>query len=141
MKRPSFSDLTPEQQATFGNGVGPYWLPAWARTFITSSASWFFQDASWRHHDFGYVVGGDRWDRARCDWKFLIAMLRDAVDQQNRITKERYLGAIPPAVLLSLLFFIAVRLGGQFGSFEYRDRYATLDEVIAAYDTGDDHHV
>ncbi|KIC38168.1 hypothetical protein RA27_20625 [Ruegeria sp. ANG-R] len=135
MRRPSFSDLTPAQQGNFGNGVGPYWLPASARRWITKTASWFFRSASWRHHDFGYAVGGDRWDRARCDWKFLQAMLRDAVTQDG--------GPIAPAVVwlvlaseaavLSLLFYLAVRIGGQFGSFEYRDQYASLEEVLEAY--------
>lgn len=127
--RPSFDDLTPEQQRQFGNGVGPYWLPDWARDLITQTASWFFKDASWRHHDFGYVVGGDRWDRARCDWKFFRAMLRDAASQPRWI----WLVAAPTATLISLLFWIAVRIGGQLGSFEYRERYATLEEVMEAY--------
>jgi hypothetical protein len=129
IKRPNFHDLTPLQQAQFGNGVGPYWLPAWARHLITTTVSWFFKDASWRHHDFGYVVGGDRWDRARCDWKFLVAMLRDAWTQEG----WSWPLAVPIAVLISLFFYLNVRLFGQFGSFEYRDTYATLDEVIEAY--------
>ena len=138
IKRPSFHDLTPAQQAQFGNGVGPYWLPGWARQLITQTASWFFKDASWRHHDFGYAVGGDRWDRARCDWKFLTAMLRDARTQNHR--SENPLGvmllnlvAVPTAILIALFFYVAVRIGGQLGSFEYRDSYASLDEVIATY--------
>ena len=129
MKRPSFHDLTDAQQAAFGNGVGPYWLPDWARHLITESASWFFKDASWRHHDFGYVVGGDRWDRARCDWKFLVAMLRDAHTQDHKL----WFVALPIAVVISLLFYVSVRLFGQCGSFQYRDSYATLEEVIEAY--------
>ena len=128
MRRPSFDDLTPEQQAQLGNGLGPYWLPDAVRRFITQKASWFFKDASWRHHDFGYAVGGDRWDRARCDWKFLRAMLRDAVTQD-----ALWLFSAPFAITFSLVFFLAVRIGGGWGSFEYRDRYASLDEVLATY--------
>ncbi len=128
MQRPSFHDLTSAQQATFGNGVGPYWLPTWVRDFITKTASWFFNDASWRHHDFGYVVGGDRWDRARCDWKFLTAMLRDALSQN----KWRVL-RIPIALLIALFFYVMVRTFGQFGSFDYRDSYASIEHVRAAY--------
>lgn len=130
MQRPSFRDLTPAQQVKFGNGVGPYWLPDWTRRLITNTASWFFENASWRHHDFGYVVGGDRWDRARCDWKFLVAMLRDAWTQRGwlRVLK------VPTAILISLVFYICVRIGGGWGSFDYRDSYATIDEVIAAYE-------
>ena len=129
MRRPSFHDLTLEQQARFGNGVGPYWLPDWARAGITSTACWFFKDASWRHHDFGYVVGGDRWDRARCDWKFLIAMLRDAITQP-RLT---WPVAAPVAVLISLFFYVNVRLFGQLGSFRNRDRYLSIDEIMTRF--------
>lgn len=129
MSRPSFHDLTPEQQAQFGNGVGPYWLPDRLRQMITKTASWFFKDASWRHHDFGYAVGGDRWDRARCDWKFLIAMLRDALSHPLIWSPI----AAPTALLMSLVLFLAVRIGGQFGSFKYRNGYASLDDVIEAY--------
>ncbi len=128
MARPKFSDLPPEQQAKFGNGVGPYWLPDRWRKAITETASWFFDEASWKHHDFGYVVGGDRWDRARCDWKFYAAMLRDAC----RHTQRWFPLTIPFALILSTVFYFAVRIGGQFGSFDYRDSYATLPEVLAS---------
>ncbi len=125
MARPRFHELTVEQQARFGNGAGPGWFPAWARAWITRGASWFFQDASWRHHDFGYVVGGDRWDRARCDGKFLAAMVRDALSQDGAWGWLK----IPPALVLSVVFYGAVRIGGQFGSFHYRDQYASLEEI------------
>ncbi|MBI1495408.1 hypothetical protein [Halocynthiibacter styelae] len=128
MKRPSFHDLTPEQQAQFGNGVGPCWLPDPLRRMITETASWFFKDASWRHHDFGYAVGGDQWDRARCDWKFFMAMLRDALSHPKwRIIR------IPLALMIALMFFLAVRIGGQLGSFEYRADYASLEEILEDY--------
>lgn len=140
MRRPSFHDLTPAQQERFGNGLGPYWLPAPVRRFITMTASWFFKDASWRHHDFGYAVGGDRWDRARCDWKFLQAMMRDAVSQKSGwpLLPQIVWGLkVAPAIAISLFFFLAVRIGGQFGSFVYRGRYATLEEVLETYQTPD----
>jgi hypothetical protein len=126
MQRPKFKDLIPEQQVHFGNGLGPYWLSDRMRRFITYNMSWFFDDASWRHHDFGYSVGGDRWDRARCDWKFLRAMWRDALSQNH-------LWMIPVALLLALTFYLAVRIGGQFGSFNYSPRYASLDEIMAPH--------
>jgi len=133
MRRPSFRDLDPVQQKLFGNGLGPYWLPGRVRRFITRTASWFFRDASWRHHDFGYAVGGDRWDRARCDWKFLRAMLQDAVSQKSGwpvAPQMVWLLKVPIAVVISVSFYLAVRIGGQFGSFVYRDRYASLEEVL-----------
>ena len=127
MQRPQFEQLTPEQQLNFGNGVGPGWLPASVRDFITKTASWFFKSASWRHHDFGYAVGGDRWDRARCDWRFYAAMLKDAFCQRYALL------TLWPALILATAFYVAVRIGGQFGSFEYRDHYATLAEIIEVY--------
>jgi hypothetical protein len=131
--RPSFSDLTPAQQALFGNGLGPFWWPDRLRTFVTSRASWFFGEASWRHHDFGYAVGGDRWDRARCDWRFFQAMWRDAWRFDRGDTQSLSYWLLPTelvAAALSVVFYLAVRLGGQFGSFQYRDRYATLSEAL-----------
>ncbi len=136
MRRPSFSDLAPAQQKLFGNGIGPYWLLAGVRRWITKKASWFFRDASWRHHDFGYAVGGDRWDRARCDWKFLRAMLKDAMSQKSTwpvAPQIAWLLKAPAAMAISLVFYIAVRIGGQFGSFVYRDCHATLEEVLNTY--------
>ncbi len=130
MSRPKFTDLTPEQQAKFGNGVGPYWLPDRLRTLITETASWFFDKASWKHHDFGYVVGGDRWDRARCDWKFYAAMLKDAL----RHNQKWFPLTVPIALILSTVFYVAVRIGGQFGSFVYRKTYASLEEVLSSED-------
>ncbi|KPN64248.1 hypothetical protein SAMN04488527_101249 [Aliiroseovarius crassostreae] len=125
--RPSFHSLTPEEQAQFGNGVGPYWMPDWMRQLITGAASWFFQTASWRHHDFGYAVGGDRYDRRRCDDKFLLAMLKDAVTQVG----DLWLLKCYPAIVVAIIFYLAVRIGGQFGSFKYREQYASLDEVLS----------
>lgn len=126
MKRPSFDDLTEEQKQNFGNGIGPFWLSDRIRNLITETASWFFKDASWRHHDFGYVVGGDRWDRARCDWKFFTAMSKDALTQRWPLAVI----TIPAALIMSIVFYVAVRIGGQFGSFEYRDGYADLAQVL-----------
>ena len=65
--RPSWSSLTSDQQRHFGNGVGPGWLPKWARKLITGAMSWYFSDASWRHHDFGYAVGRTERERWRYD--------------------------------------------------------------------------
>ena len=109
------NNVTPDEQATYGNGVGPDWFPDGLRHLITNTASWFFADASWRHHDFGYAVGGDRWDRARCDWKFFTAMLRDAISQ----SKWRIL-SIPLALLIAVFFYAMVRAFG-FASYNYRN--------------------
>ena len=134
MKRPSFFDLTADERARFGNGLGPFWLPNAAREFITDKASWFFQHASWRHHDFGYSVGGDLFDRARCDWKFFAAMCKDAISQ----SRHRFV-RVPIALILSMLFYTMVRFFGAFGSFDYRDGYASLDEIRATYLSNEDY--
>ncbi len=66
-------DLTPQQQANFGNGCGPAWLPAFITNFIFG---WFFS-ASCRRHDFAYGRGGNEADRKVADVGFLTAMLGD----------------------------------------------------------------
>jgi hypothetical protein len=54
-------------------------------------------------------------------------MWRDALTQCHW-------SAVPLALFLSALFYIAVRIGGQFGSFEYRDGYADIQEITVAFD-------
>lgn len=129
IKRPQFEDLAPDDQLRFGNGVGNNHMPVWLRQFLTTTASWFFKDASWRHHDFGYSVGGDKWDRRRCDGKFLDAMLDDAWHQPLWIWPL----AAPIALSIALVFYAAVRLGGA-RSFRFQDGYSPLEEIFAQND-------
>ena len=126
MSRPKFTDLPPERRLDFGNGVGPSWFPAGFRLFVTQKCSWFFEDASWRHHDFGYAVGGDEFDRWRCDWKFFMAMCKDSMSQPSRVR----VSTVPVALLISLVFFVAVLFVGWRGSFRYDSRYAKLEEIV-----------
>lgn len=126
--RPTWSDLTPEQQSYFGNGIGPSWFTEKTRAMITGTCSWFFQEASWKHHDFGYCVGYRESDRRDCDWKFFKAMIRDALSQDDmRLVK------VPVALVISIVFFLAVRLFGWYKSFEYGDQYHTLKEVLSEF--------
>lgn len=125
IKRPSFSDLSADERKHFGNGVGPYWLSDRCRALITKTASWFFKNACWRHHDFGYAVGGDRFDRARGDWRFFIAMLKDAMSSNIFIA--------PLAVTISAVFYISVRIGGGWGSFKYRNAYASISVILKSF--------
>lgn len=56
-------------------------------------------------------------------------MTRDAVTQP-----WPYLPiSAPLAVLISIVFYRAVRIFGQFGSFRYSERYASLDEVLDTF--------
>ncbi|KPU83692.1 hypothetical protein JI58_07905 [Marinosulfonomonas sp. PRT-SC04] len=129
MARPSFADLTPAQQAHFGNGLGPSWLPNWLRTSITETASWFFKDASWRHHDFGYSLGYTKAHRRQYDWKFYRAMLRDAVSQPALI----WIVAAPVAILIATLFFLAVRAFGGRSGFHFGTGYRSLEQILSDY--------
>ncbi len=115
--RPSYRDLTPEQRKQLCNGVGSDWQPAWQRKALTKLSGWFFSEASWCHHDFGYTVGHTEAHRLEYDRKFLAAMLRDA----GRGGFIRYVIAMP----LSLLFYVFVRVFGRF-SFAYSDDYRSI---------------
>ncbi len=119
MDRPRWSDLTPAQQARFGNGIGPSWFPRRLRRFITTELSGFFNEASWRHHDFGYFIGHRESHRAHYDWLFFRAMVRDSLAERAHL--------VPLALTLSLLFFAAVRLGG-WPSFHYSRNYRSPHE-------------
>ena len=98
-------------------------MPEVVRCFITTKAMWFFDEASYKHHDFGYYVGHREIDRWRCDWKFFVAMLRDSL-RQPFYTR-------PFSLIISTIFFVAVLVGGWYDSFCYGPRYRTIDEVLS----------
>jgi len=86
-----------------GNGLGPRWFPEWLRSWLTSSASYFFKRAAWEQHDEGYAQAiKPRW---HCDFRFLQEMLKDAADR-DRIWK------IFVATTLAFFFWTLVRCGG-----------------------------
>lgn len=115
--RPRYQDATPEQLARICNGVGPAWAPTPVRKLMTMLSSWFFDEASWNHHDFGYYIGCRECCRREYDHKFFMAMLRDA--RCLPIFKMILASA------LSLLFYLAVRLCG-WTSFYYGPEYQPL---------------
>lgn len=93
-----------------GNGVGPWWWPAWLRVGFTWFSSLFFEEASWDHHDEGYQHGSP--PRATCDRKFMHAMLRDASQAD---TTARTLAC----VVLALIYWLSVRAFG-WASYNYK---------------------
>lgn len=110
--KPSFSDLTPEQQATFGNGCGLY-----SRIFKLPQ---FIFKASCRQHDAYYTIGGWFGDKFYADWHFFIIMLTDAKDSARPVFYS----------LMAFLYFLAVSVFGVF-AFHWSTRYRTLDEILA----------
>lgn len=88
-----------------GNGLGPWWFPAWLRAALTAWAARHFPSLSWQMHDASYDAGSPaRWV---CDRGFLRAMLGDAI------------GARRVAVMFALsvaawAFWVAVRVGGRW---------------------------
>ncbi len=109
---PRWRDLDPAERRAFGNGLGPWWFPAWLRRLATSLSLAFFHEADWAHHDYGYARGGSESDRARADRLFLAAMLRDG-SRLNTVTR------MAGASLLAWLFWALVRLFG-WTAFNYR---------------------
>lgn len=110
--KPKFSDLTPEQQKTFGNGCGLY--SRWLRV------PQFAFKASCRHHDFLYVVGGGIKDKLYADWHFFVIMLNDAKDSKKPVFYS----------LMALAYFLAVSTLGLF-AFHWSCEYRTLEQVLA----------
>lgn len=112
----AWSDLTPEQQAEFGNGCGPDWLPEWLTRLLFG---WFFE-ASCRHHDFNYRRGGTKDDRLDADRGFLKAMIRDV--------KRLHWSLQLPAAAEAVTFYGLVRL---FGRFQFEDGpYKSLEQIL-----------
>lgn len=101
---PPWENLTAEQRARINNGVGPDWMPKAVRAALTRWSSWFFEEASWAHHDYGYFKGRTPVDRFRCDWLFLQAMQRDA----SKLPLLRRTSGI----ILSRIYYGFVRLFG-----------------------------
>jgi hypothetical protein len=93
-----------------GNGLGPWWFPAWGRRFLTRLSARFFREAAWEKHDAGYAKG--RPARAVCDRRFLQAMLRDA--SQTNTTPR-----IAACCVLAWFYWGAVRIGGRW-SYNWR---------------------
>lgn len=110
--KPHFSDLTPEQQKTFGNGCGLY--SRWLRV------PQFQFTASCRQHDFNYTRAGGLKDKIKADMDFFRAMLVDASNSDRPIFYS----------LMSYLYLLGVTVFGLF-AFHWSTRYRTLEEILA----------
>lgn len=91
------------------NGCGPNWLPNWIKDVLFN---WFFE-ASCNKHDAGYRQGGDEIRRFECDWKFWLAMKRDALRKKGISRLVRWIQA--------LVFFLLVRTFGWM-TFNYLEK-------------------
>lgn len=110
-------NLTPEQQASFGNGCG-------------AVKSWFdppelIFEASCRQHDFYYLRGGGLSDKLRADFWFGWLMLRNAFSQRKLLSQIIY-------TPLALIYWAAVFLFGWF-AFNW-GRPAQTTEMIMHLD-------
>lgn len=110
--KPHFSDLTPEQQATFGNGCGLY-----SRMLQVPD---FAFNASCRQHDFSFSRGHSLKDFHKANMDFFRAMLIDASNSDKPIFYS----------LMSYIYLIGVTVFGVF-AFKWGTRYKTLEEILA----------
>lgn len=111
--KPTFSDLTAEQQATYGNGCG---LSA---RFLNVPD--FIFTASCRHHDFNYERGGHIGYKIKADWDFFARMLDDALWYDEY--KCGY-------VFISCIYFIGVVLNPiSYFAFSY-GRWRSIEEIL-----------
>jgi len=105
--KPTFSDLTPEQQATFGNGC----------TFVPD----FNHQAKCSIHDFVYCRGYSLSDKIKGDWDMCRLMLVG-----NIYVHEFVLSLfIAPIYWLGLTF-----LPFSYFFFEWGNRYRTIKEIV-----------
>ena len=104
--KPTFTDLTPEQQSSFGNGC-------------TCVPDLIFTE-SCRHHDFNYARGGSIRDKIKADWDFLMYSIGLSSKWYEYLVALVYwagVSFVPP------FCFVA------FYSFEW-GKYRTLEEIL-----------
>lgn len=103
--RSNFTDLTKEQQETFGNGCGLY-----ARFLNVPD---FVFTASCRHHDFNFVrgVGANNWYEnvykwpfyyVKANWDFFTHMIHDSTKWWHYVVSVAYFLGV---ILFSWPFF------------------------------------
>ena len=108
----TFSELTKEEQTSFGNGCGLQ-----ARLLRVPQ---FIFKASCTQHDFNYSRGGWIKDKAKADWDFLQAMLED-----SKLSSKPVFYAI-----MSVTYFLGVSINPvSFWNFTW-GRYLTKEEIL-----------
>ncbi|MGI1661381.1 hypothetical protein ACRDNQ_03985 [Palleronia sp. KMU-117] len=106
--KPTWSDLTSEQQREYGNGCG---LSA---RFLNVPD--FIFTASCQQHDFNYERGGGLLDKIKADWDFFTHMLADSHRWWHYV--------------VSVLYFFGVLLNPiAWLSFTY-GRWRTIEEIL-----------
>jgi len=112
-----WDELSPDEQAEFGNGCGPKWMPDWLKHFISVYLFGWLYEASCRRHDFGYARGGSEANRKKADLGYYRAMQRDA----GRLANESSCKEMA-ALMVAWLYYRLVRLFGwtRFSYGPYR---------------------
>ena len=105
-----YADLTEAQKTLICNGCGPKggWVPV----------PDFLFHASCDHHDFNYWLGHTEGDRRKADHQFLVAMLKDAGDDEALQT-------------LAITYWLAVRVFGG-ACFHYAAKERDETDLAAA---------
>lgn len=100
--KPTFTDLTEDEQKSFGNGCS--YVPD------------FIFTADCRHHDFNYARGYRLLDKIKADYDLCRLMWRDSYRLIH--------------YAISLVFWIGLTFTPPpYFLFQYGDRYKTLDEI------------
>lgn len=110
--KPTFSDLTEKQKATYGNGCG---LSA---RFLNVPDFIFTADC--RQHDFNYERGGNVFDKVKADWDFFTHMLDDAMCNDHWF----FYGVV------SVIYFVGVLLAPMsWWAFSY-GKWRTIQQIL-----------
>lgn len=112
MNKVSFKDLTPDEQAEYGNGCG-------LEAKLLNVPDFIFT-ASCQQHDFNYERGGWFWDKVKADFDFFYYMWLDASVSKRPILYR----------IVSVIYFIGVFCNPiSWFAFTY-GRWRTKEEIL-----------
>ena len=95
-----WSDLTKEEQATYGNGCGTRGIFSYVPELLF--------EADCRQHDFYYARGGDIFNKMEADVMFYAHMIKSV----NTAKKKWYRKIL--MVMVATVYFLAVSVFGVF---------------------------